>query len=211
MLRNFKGQGPGARGQFGELKFVLRVLVGVLLAANLIAAGILLFPPGGSAEDLERELASLQSQAATKRALVEKTRQNVSAVELGRAEGDQFLSQYFLGRRAAPETLLSQLGNAEAGSKIKEKGWSSTFEPIDGSDSLSMMSITATYEGEYGDLMHFVHEIDRSPSLVIIESLSAAPQTGTKILSISLKMDTFVREDAGAPTLAAELTPGGAR
>jgi hypothetical protein len=192
MLRNFRGQGPVG----------LRVLVGVLLAANLIAAGILLFPPGGSAEDLEKELASLQAQAASKRVLLEKTRQNVAAVELGRNEGDQFLSRYFLGRRAAAENLLTALGNAEAGSKIKEKGWSSSFEPIDGSDALSMLSITATYEGEYGDLLHFVHEIDKSPALMIIESLSAVPQTGSKILSISLKMDTFVREDALSEAVA---------
>jgi len=192
MLRNFRGRGPVG----------LRVLVGVLLAANLIAAGILLFPPGGSAEDLEKELAGLQGQAASKRVLLEKTRQNVAAVELGRNEGDQFLSRYFLGRRAAAENLLTALGNAEAGSKIKEKGWSSSFEPIDGSDTLSMLSITATYEGEYGDLLHFVHEIDKSPALMIIESLSAVPQTGSKILSISLKMDTFVREDALSEAVA---------
>src|SRR5580658_9794210 len=107
------------RRSFRNPQFVLRVLVGVLLAANLIAAGILLFPPGGSAEDLEKELSSLQAQAITKRALLEKTRQNVAAVELGRSEGDQFLSQYFLGRRAATETLLTELGEAAAGSKIR--------------------------------------------------------------------------------------------
>jgi Tfp pilus assembly protein PilO len=164
----------------------------------------LLFPPGGSAEDLEKQLASLQGQAVTKRALLEKTRQHVQAVELGRAEGDQFLSQYFLGRRAAPEILLTQLGQAAAGSKIRERDRSFSFEPIDGSDSLLMLSITATYEGEYGDLMHFVHEIDKSPSLMIIESLSAAPQTGSKILSIALKLDTFVREDVLPQTVAME-------
>jgi hypothetical protein len=186
------------------------MLVGVLLAANLVAAGILMFPPGGSAEDLEKQLVGLQGQAVTKRALLEKTRQHVAAVELGRAEGDQFLGQYFLGRRAASGNLLTALGSAEAGSKIKEKGWSETFNPIDGSDTLSMMSITATYEGEYGDLLHFVHEIDKSPSLMIIESLSAAPQAGTKLLSISLKLDTFVREDEGLPP-AVEVAAGGAK
>lgn len=175
---------------------MLRVAIGVLLGANLIAAGILLFPPGGSAEDLEKQLASLQAQAITKRALLEKTRQHVEAVELGRSEGDQFLSQYFLGRRAAPGLLLEQLGKAAEGSKIKGKETAWSFEPIDGSDTLSELSVVASYEGEYGDLLHFVHEIDKSPSLLIIESLSAAPQTGSKILSISLKLDTFVREDA---------------
>jgi Tfp pilus assembly protein PilO len=184
------------RRNFKSPQFILRVLVGVLLAANLIAAGILLFPPGGSAEDLEKELASLQSQAITKRALLEKTRQHVAAVELGRAEGDQFLNQYFLGRRAAPEMVLDALGKAAAGSKIKGKETSWSWNEIDGSDTLIMLSVVASYEGEYADLLHFVHEIDRSPSLVIIESLSAAPQAGTKMLSISLKLDTFVREDA---------------
>jgi Tfp pilus assembly protein PilO len=182
--------------RFRDTKFVLRVVVGVLLALNVGAAGLLLFPPGGSAEDLEREAASLESQAVTKRALLEKTRQHVAAVELGRSEGDAFLGNYFLPRRAAPEMLLSQLGNAAAGSKIKEKDRSIAFEPIDGSDTLSMMSITMNYEGEYKDLLHFVHELDRSPSLMIIESLNAAPQAGTGILSVSIKLDTFVREDA---------------
>ena len=191
MLRNFKRDTPRARRQFG-----VRVLLGVLLAANLIGAGILLYPPGGSAEDLEKELASLQSQATTKRALLEKTRQHLAAVELGRAEGDQFLGTYFLTRRAAAEMMLSQLGSAAAGSKIKEKERSISIEPIDGSDSLSMMSIVASYEGEYSDLLHFVHEIDRGSSLMIIESLNAAPQAGTRMLSVSMKLDTFVREDA---------------
>jgi type IV pilus assembly protein PilO len=188
MLRSFRRQ--------PDTKFVLRVVVGVLLVANLAAAGILLFPPGGSAEDLEKQLISLQSQATTKRALLEKTKQHLAAVELGRAEGDEFLGGYFLSRRAAPEMLFTELGNAAAGSKIVGKDTSIALEPIDGSDNLSMMSITATYEGTYADLLHFVHELDRSSKLVIIESLNAAPQQGTNLLSVALKLDTFVREDS---------------
>jgi hypothetical protein len=192
MVRN---GAPGAARQFTDTKLVLRVLVGALLAANLIAAGILLFPPGGSAEDLEKELASLQSQATTKRALLEKTRQHLAAVELGRAEGDDFMGNYFLSRRAAAEMLLTELGNAATGSKIVRKDTSISMEPIDGSDALSMMSITATYEGEYSDLLHFVHALDQSSRLMIIESLNAAPQIGTKMLSVAIKLDTFVRDD----------------
>src|ERR1017187_2061977 len=133
--------------------------------------------------------------------MLQKTREHLAAVELGRSEGDQFLSNYFLPRRARAEMLLLQLGNAAKDSKIKAKEASISIEPIDGSDTLSMMSITASYEGTYGDLLHFVHEIDRSSSLTIIESLNAAPQAGTNNLSVSLKLDTFVREDAGAGSL----------
>ncbi|MGA3189548.1 MAG: hypothetical protein ABSF22_20775 [Bryobacteraceae bacterium] len=197
MLRSFRQQGAGARGRT-DTKLVLRVLVGVLLVANLVAAGLLLFPPGGSAEDLEKELASLQGQRVTKQALLEKTRQHVAAVQLGRSEGDEFLGTYFLPERSRSEMLFTELGNAAKDSKIKEKERSISMTPIDGSDTLSMMSIVANYEGEYKDLLHFVHEIDRSSSLMIIESLNAAPLAGTNLLSISMKLDTFVRDDVVA-------------
>jgi type IV pilus assembly protein PilO len=58
-----------------------------------------------------------------------------------------------------------------------------------------MLTITANYEGAYADLLHFVHEVDRSPRLLIIESLNAAPLQGGGQLSISMKLESFVRED----------------
>ena len=61
-----------------------------------------------------------------------------------------------------------------------------------------MMSISANYEGTYANLMRFVHEIDRSPRLLIIEALNAAPQQTGGTLNISMKIDTFVREDGSA-------------
>ncbi len=91
--------------------------------------------------------------------------------------------------------LLTELESAATESKIQPREHAYAIEPIEGSDSLSMLTITAAYEGTYADLMHFVHEIDRSPRLLIIESLSAAPQTGGGLLTVSMKLDTFVRED----------------
>ena len=53
---------------------VFRIVLGVLLVLNLVGAGLVVYPPGGSAEDLENQLSALQSQLVQKRALVEKTR-----------------------------------------------------------------------------------------------------------------------------------------
>ena len=177
----------------------MRAILGVLLAANLVAAGLVLFTLGGSAEELDRQLTSLETQVASRQALLERTQRHAQAVELGRAEGDHVVNDYFLASRTAFSTLLGELDSAATQAKILQKEHGYSFDPIDGSDSLSMMSVTANYEGAYPDLMRFVHEIDKSPRLLIIQSMTAAPQQGSEKLSVSMKLDTLVREDgAGA-------------
>jgi len=175
-----------------------RVALGVLLLATIGAAWIVMYPPGGSADELQKQLAALESQAAARRALLASTRQHVAAVEQGRTEGDKFLNEYFLARRTAYSTLLSELVDAADRAKIKPKEHAYATEPIEGSDSLSMMSISANYEGTYANLMRFVHELDRSPRLLIIEALNAAPEQSGGTLNISMKIDTFVRDDGSA-------------
>jgi Tfp pilus assembly protein PilO len=176
-------------------KKILRVVLVVLAAANLAAAALVLFPPGGSAEQLRQERTSLAAQVITQRVALEQTKQHADAVDKGKAEGDQFLSQYFLANRTAFSTVLSDLYAAANQSQIKPRDNAYSLEPIEGSDTLSMMSITAGFEGKYADVMKFVHAVDGSPRLVIIESLSAAPQQNSDILSVSMKLNTFVREE----------------
>jgi len=180
---------------------IARFVLGALLAIVLIGAGLVVFPPGGSAEDLERQLASLQSQVAQKHVLLEQTRKHAASVEKGRADGDQFLGDYFLARRGAYTALLTELDAAAKASGIKPKETAYSTDLIDGSDTLSMMVITANFEGSYPNLMNFVHAIDTSPRLLIIDSLTAAPVQGSSQLNVSVKMDTFVREDPDAQTL----------
>jgi type IV pilus assembly protein PilO len=178
-------------------RVMVRIVLGVLVALNVVAAVVLLFPPGGTAEQMEDELARLQGQASVKEKALKITRQHVAAVQKGSSEGEQFLGNYFLSRRTAYSTLLDQLGEAAQQSQIKPREHSYSTEPIEGSDTLSMMTITANYEGTYQNLMNFVHQVDQSPGLMIIESLNAAPQTGTNTLVVNMKLDTFVREDTG--------------
>jgi type IV pilus assembly protein PilO len=195
MPKSFKLQSISQKGR--DPRVMVRIVLGVLVALNVVAAIVLLFPPGGTAEQMEEQLAGLQGQASVKEKALKITRQHVAAVEKGRSEGEQFLGNYFLSRRTAYSTLLDQLGEAAQQSQIKPREHSYATEPIEGSDTLSMMTITANYEGTYQNLMNFVHQVDQSPGLMIIESLNAAPQTGTNNLVVNMKLDTFVREDTG--------------
>ncbi|HEV2199071.1 MAG TPA: hypothetical protein VGR73_04570 [Bryobacteraceae bacterium] len=201
MLRNFNPRMPAAK--------VWRIVLGVLAGANIVAAVLVLYPPGGSAEDLERQRANLQAQLTTRRAQIEQTRQHAGSVEKGRSEGEKFLNDYFLARRTAYSTLLTELVAAADEAKIKPKEHAYATEPIEGADTLSLMTITANYEGTYANLMRFVHEIDRSPRLLIIEALNAAPQQGSGTLTVSMKIDAFVRDDGSAVQAPAEPGPEG--
>ena len=167
---------------------------------NLVAGWFVWHPLGGSAADLEQEAANLRSQLVQRRSILQKTRLNVTKVESGRAEGDQFMQGYFLSRRTAAATIIGELSAAARESKIRTKVHSFNEEPIEGTDTLNMMIITGEYEGTYADLIAFVNRIDRSPRLLIIESLTASPQQGTNgLLNIGVKLDAFVREDSGLP------------
>ena len=169
-----------------------------LLVLNLVGAGLVLYPPGGSAETLEQELARISAQIQQGRTLLERTRTHAGAVEMGRKDGDQFLNQYFLARRGAYISVLSELGEAARRSHLRERENAFGIEPVEASGDLSMMTITANYEGTYRELMAFVREVDHSPLLLVIESLNAAPQSGTNTLLVSMKLDAFVREDGSA-------------
>ncbi|MGD0014150.1 MAG: hypothetical protein ABSD56_06965 [Bryobacteraceae bacterium] len=56
----------------------------------------------------------------------------------------------------------------------------------------------------YADLMHFLNLLDGSPRLLIIESLGAAPDQAGLTLSVTMKLNAFVRESAAAPAAGGE-------
>ena len=80
---------------------------------------------------------------------------------------------------------------------VKPRDRSAELNAIEGSDTLQMMSITAGYEGSYANLEKFVNLLDKSPRFLIIESMQAAPQQNGQVLTVTVKLDTFVKEAPG--------------
>ena len=56
------------------------------------------------------------------------------------------------------------------------------------------VTIQAGYEGTYANLAKFVNLLDKSPRFLIIESMMAAPQQTGQVLNVTIKVDTFVKE-----------------
>jgi Tfp pilus assembly protein PilO len=179
-------------------RVIMRGIMGVLLAANLVAAVLAFKPFGGSADDWRRQQADLSRQLAQLQARAANAKRIVDKVELARREGDDFLAKYFTDRRTTYSTVIEELEHTAEQAGIKPRTSSAELNAIEGSDTLEWMSITAGYEGTYASLEKFVNLLDKSPRFLIIESMQAAPEQNSQMLNVTLKLDTFVKEAPGA-------------
>ena len=175
----------------------VRFGLGFLLLLNVVAALILFKPWGGSADDLERRLNAMRAQLPAQKAQVARSKILVEKVQTARKEGDQFMDKYILNERTAYSTILGELDRAASQVSLKAKESQYTVEPIEGSDTLGMMSISASYEGPYPNLTKFINELDRSPRFLIIESLQASPQPVGPVINATFKLVAFVRDETG--------------
>ena len=117
------------------------------------------------------------------------------------AEGDQFLDKYFTD--SADDGGDDPVGAEQRRRTRPASRWgrrSSTARPIEGSDTLQMLTHQRGFEGNYANLTKFVNLLDKSPRFMIIENMQAAApqQQGGQALNVSLKIDTFVKDTPGA-------------
>lgn len=175
----------------------MRALLAILLAANLVAAVIAFKPFGGGADDLRRERQQLQAQLAQLQAQVTRARGIASKVQTARSEGDKFLDEYVTDRRVLTSSIYSDLMQMAKDSGITLLPTTNSIEPIEGSETLSMLTISAGCAGSYANLVKFVNLVDKSNRFLIIESMNAVPQQNGPNLNVALKIDTFIKERPG--------------
>lgn len=181
---------------FREPRILMRLILGVLLLANLVSFYFVLYPLGGSPEELEEQLQTLNQRATAQRLSLDRLRMLTTKVEGARRQAGDFEMANFTDRRVVYSTLVNEITQAADSAGIKLKDHALQNEEIEGSDTLGMITVNAKYEGTYGDLLNFVNRMDRSERFVIIDSLAATPQQGTNQLNVTMKMNLFVRNTA---------------
>jgi hypothetical protein len=177
---------------------LLRLSVGVLLTANLVAGYFVLRPIGGSPDELRQQAMEMRAQIHQQQNALDRTRLLSGKVEIGRGEGDGFMTKYFLPRRTAYSVILAELNQIANDAKVTPKEAAYSWMPVEGSDNLLMMQITDNFEASYENLIRFVNMIDKADRLLIIEGLNATPQQGGAKLNIMMKLDTIVLTDGSA-------------
>jgi type IV pilus assembly protein PilO len=181
-----------------ETQVLVRIGLGLLLAANLVAAGFALNVFGSSPEVLNQSLVSAEARLQADQARLARSRVLTSSIGRGKSESDTFLANYFTSRRNTYSTIISEITETAktAGMKTQD-GTIAPLDPIEGSDDLSMMTISINFEGSFAQFVKFVNLLDRSPRFLIIESMQVAPQPKGDVLNTNLKLHVFIKEDPG--------------
>lgn len=178
-----------------EPKVLVRVVLGLLFAANIVAAGFAFHWFDASPDAVNQQLLSAQASHLTEQARLLKTRALANNISRGKAEGENFVATSMTSRRRTYSTIIGEITDTAKTAGMKNPGGTISLEPIAGSEDLDLMSITLTVEGGYAELLKFVNLLDRSQRFLIIETLTVTPRPQTGTLTVGMKLDTFVRED----------------
>ncbi|MBV8830681.1 MAG: hypothetical protein JO217_07070 [Acidobacteriaceae bacterium] len=191
MIRSFKFSLPPASG----VRLWLQALCGVLLLLNVVALYLYVAPPGGTRQQLTAEQQRLQNELVKSRLRVRQLKLLATKVQSGGTASADFENKYFLPRRRAYEAIVSEIQHLASVSGLHARDAVYSEEPIEGSADLSLMNSTANYEGTYENLLRFLREVDRSPLLLMLDSLQAAPQQKGGTINTSIRFQAIIRDD----------------
>ena len=185
-------------GFFSDPKVLVRMALGFVLLLNLVAAAFVLHLFGTSTEDLMQELETSRARLQAEKSKVARVRVLSAKIDTGKSEGDKFLSSYMSTRRTTFSTIIGEITtlSKQAGITMKEANIA-PLDPIDGSADIDMMTIAVNFEGNYGQLVKLINALDRSKRFLIIESVTASPQPKGDLVNVSIKLNTFVKDDNG--------------
>jgi hypothetical protein len=194
------GSGGASSPKLSPLQVRLRILAGILALLNAAALYLYFSPPGGSRQDLELESVRVRSQIKGAQVQTNKMNHLASNVQTGSTEANGFADKYFLPKRAAYVAVFEEIQRMAKLSGIQERDAAWSEEAIEGSPDLTLLNITANYEGTNANLMKFLYEADRSPMLLILDALQAAPQQRNNQINTTIRFQAIVREPSSNGT-----------
>ena len=177
-------------------KVLVRAALGLLLAANLVAAAFAFHLIGDSPEALNQQLAGTLAEKQRAQAALNRGRALRGSIDKGKGEGERFLTTYMSSRRYTSSIIIGELNEIakSAGMKMLD-GTIAPLEAIEGSEDLDMMTISVNFEGGSNELVKLANLLDRSKRFLIVESLTVAPRPKGDVLAVNVRLNTFVKED----------------
>lgn len=187
------GGGP-SRHKLSTTQMRLRIVAAVLALLNCIALYLYLSPPGGTRQELEQDAVQVRTQIRAAQTQAAKSHGLAAHVQTASEQSAAFSDKYFLPKRAAYVAVFEEIQRMAKASGIQERDAGYTEEAIEGTPDLTLLTITANYEGTNANLMKFLYEADHSPMLLILDAMQASPQQRNNQINTAIRFQAIVRE-----------------
>jgi Tfp pilus assembly protein PilO len=199
MLSTFKTLFKDNKGVRRSARFWLQAAAITLAVLNAAALYLYFDPPGGSREELSGQSRQMQASITTARLQTERLKKISANVQLGGEQAREFEARYFLPKRQAYQAILSEIQRMAQAANLQQRDATWNEEPIEGSDDLSVLTNQVNFEGSYTGLMKFLYEVDHSPQMLMLDTLTASPQKAGQITA-TVRFQAVIREaQTGGP------------
>jgi Tfp pilus assembly protein PilO len=194
MRSGFNWDSLNLKGVHRGVRFWLQTAVGILAISNAVALFLYLDPPGGSRAELGSQSQRLQFSISAAKAQALRLKRVSTQVQLGGQQAADFQSRYIFPKRFAYESIMAEIQRMAQVSNLTERDGQWTEEPIEGTADLSLLTNAVNFEGSYESLMRFLYAVDRSPQLLMLDTLTATPQKGGQVTA-QVRFQAVIREE----------------
>jgi Tfp pilus assembly protein PilO len=175
----------------GNSRRKLKIAIGAMLAADVIAVAVLFSPLVGSAESRRLQLGQLRAELTKKTREVEPLRGMDKKIVLAKDEIDGFYKDRFA---AKDSDLTNELGKLAASNGIRIQQAKYTKEEAENS-GIVPVEIEGSFSGDYLQLARFINTLERSKMFITVDGVDLAGEGGGPV-RLEITMHSYLRSGA---------------
>ena len=169
----------------------LRTAVVGLLALNALLLALLYYRPGLTLSEQQADLVRARLRRDAAQDTAAQMRQLREKLQAALQNGEQFAREHFQARSTGFSAILADLERRASESKLTPGGITYRLAEQPNQPGWTSVDVTLAVEGEYPDLLRFIHQLEQSDLFWIIQSLTVAGDV-EQGLRMNLQMQTYL-------------------
>ncbi len=176
----------------GNSRRKLKIAIGAMLAADVVAVAVLFSPLVGSADSRQLQLGQLRAELQRKTREVEPLRGMDKKIVLAK---DQ-ISEFYRDRFAARDSdLVKELGKLATENRVQMQQAKYKKEDAE-SSGVTPMEIQGSFSGDYLQLVRFINALERSKLFFAVDSVGLASESAGGPVKLEITMHSYLRSGA---------------
>jgi len=175
----------------GSSRRKLKIAIGSMLAADVVAMAVLFSPLVGSADSRREQLNELRLELQKKTRAVEPLRGMEKKVVLAKDQINGFYKDRFAARDS---DLVNEMGKLASENGIRIQQAKYTKEEAE-SSGIIPVAIDGSFSGDYLQLVRFINTVERSKLFFMVDSVDLASE-GTGPVKLQIKLHSYLRSGA---------------